>query len=70
MVVNLLWVPPLIRNGEVVKTGLLISKFIFLAPHLTACRHQHLSVAESVENWEQITCLVSSSFMICSVSAD
>lgn len=70
MVVNLLWVPQLIRNREVVKTGLLISKFVFLAPRLTACRHWHLSVGESVENWEQITCLMSSSFMICSVSAD
>lgn len=70
MVVHLLWVPQLIRNREVVKTGLLISKFIFLAPHLTACRQWHLSVGESVENWVQITCLMSSSFMICSVSAD
>lgn len=70
MVVNLLWAPQLIRNREVVKTGLLISKFMFLAPHLAACRHWHLSVGESVENWEQITCLVFSSFMICSVSAD
>ena len=45
----MLWVPQLIRNREVVKTGLLISKFIFTAPHLTACRHWHLSMGESVE---------------------